>query len=76
LSDAHEVLGLDHNHLVARMALALRDAEALRVRVDPAYQPHTLDELTAMVEATLEAGRDPGLLVIDILGGDTVDVQS
>jgi hypothetical protein len=67
-SDAGEVLGLDYNKLVARMVAALHEAESIRMRIDPSYQLHPLEELEVLVRATLAAGRDPGLLVIDILG--------
>jgi hypothetical protein len=67
-SDTGEVLGLDYTKLVARMVAALHEAESIRLRVDPSYQRHPVEELEALVCATLAAGRDPGLLVIDILG--------
>ena len=59
---------LEQDSLISRMVIALQDAEEIKTRVDPAYQRHSEAELTALVQATLEAGGDVGLLVIEILG--------
>jgi hypothetical protein len=75
-SDADDVRGLDHEQLVTRLVTALHDAEAIRLRIDPAYQGHALEELEALVQATLSAGRDLDRLVIDILGNAPEPPQS
>jgi len=59
---------LEQDSLISRMVIALQDAEEIKTRVEPAYQRHSEAQLRALVQITLENGRDPGLLVIDILG--------
>jgi hypothetical protein len=62
-------LRMAQDNLVERMVMALYEAETRRARVDSAYQRHSVPDREAQVRATLKAGRDSGLLVVDILGG-------
>ena len=59
---------MHRDSLIARLAAALEDAEEIRARVDPTYQRHSQEELRSLVRSALEAGRDPGQLLTDVLG--------